>query len=89
MAVLHKTPWLLVFFVLLGGLIGGLLGETLRVISPEGILQDIFSRTYSIGIDPPFSLDLKLFATTIGFSLRINLFSLLGVLLGIYIYKQA
>lgn len=89
MAILHKTPWLLIFFICLGGLIGGILGEILRVISPEGILQDIFSRTYHIGIDPPFTLDLKLLAATIGFSLRINLFSLLGVLLGIYIYKQA
>ena len=89
MAFLNKTPWLLIFFILLGGLIGGLLGETLRVISPEGILQDIFSRTYSIGINPPLTLDLKLFAATIGFSFRMNLFSLLGILLGIYIYKQA
>ena len=70
-------------------LIGGLLGETLRVVSPEGMLQDIFSRTYSIGIEPPLTLDLKLFSTTLGFLVRINLFSLLGVLLGIYIYKQA
>ena len=89
MAILHKTPWTLIFFVVLGGLIGGLLGEILRVVSPEGVLQDIFSRAYSIGIDPPLTLDLKLFSTTIGFLIRINLFSLLGILLGVYIYKQA
>ena len=68
---------------------GGLLGELLTVVAPEGILQDIFSRTYIIGLDPPFTLDLRLFVTTFGLSLRINLFSLLGVLLGIYVYKQA
>lgn len=89
MAVLHKTPWMLIFFVILGGLLGGLLGEILRVVSPEGLLQDIFSRTYHLGLDPPVTIDLKLFATTLGFSFKINLFSLLGVLLGIYIYKQA
>ena len=67
----------------------GLLGETLTVVSPEGILQDIFSRTYSVGIDPPLTLDLKLFVTTFGFSFRLNLFSLLGIVLGFYVYKQA
>jgi hypothetical protein len=89
MAILHKTPWMLIFFIVLGGLIGGLLGEVLRVVSPEGILQDIFSRAYDVGLDPPMTLDLKLFSMTIGILFRINLFSLLGILLGIYIYKQA
>ena len=89
MAILTKTPWLLVFFILLGGLLGGLLGEILRVIAPQGPLQDIFSRIHEIGFSPPFTLDLKLFTITFGFLFRINLFSILGVLLGIYIYKQA
>jgi len=89
MAILHKTPWMLIFFILLGGLIGGLLGEILRVVSPVGILQDIFSRAYNIGINPPVTMDLQLFTATIGFVFRINLFSLLGILLGVYIYKQA
>jgi len=89
MAILTKTPWLLVFFILLGGLLGGLLGEILRVIAPQGPLQDIFSRIHEIGLSPPFTIDLKLFTITFGFLFRINLFSILGVLLGIYIYKQA
>ncbi len=89
MAVLTKTPWLLFFFILLGGLLGGLLGEILRVIAPQGPLQDIFSRIHEIGLAPPLTVDLKLFTITLGFILRINLFSILGILLGIYIYKQA
>jgi hypothetical protein len=89
MAIVPKAPWMLLFFILLGGLLGGILGEILRVISPEGPLQEIFSKTRIIGIDPPFTVDLKLFTTTIGFTIRMNLFSLLGILLGIYIYKQA
>jgi hypothetical protein len=89
MALLTKTPWLLIFFILLGGLLGGLLGEILRVIAPQGPLQDIFARVQNIGLNPPFTIDLKLFTITFGFMLRINLFSILGILLGIYIYKQA
>ncbi|HET6465386.1 MAG TPA: DUF4321 domain-containing protein [Nitrospiria bacterium] len=89
MAVLTKTPWLLIFFVLLGGLLGGLLGEILRAIAPTGPLQDIFAKIQDIGLNPPFTIDLKLFTITFGFTLRVNLFSILGILLGIYIYKQA
>src|SRR3989304_2477835 len=65
------------------------LGRIRPVISPLGILQYNFSTAYSIGIDPPLTLDLRLFTTTFGFSFRMNLFSLLGILLGIYIYKKA
>lgn len=89
MAVLTKTPWLLIFFILLGGLLGGLLGEILRAIAPQGPLQDIFAKIQDIGLNPPFTIDLRLFTITFGFTLRVNLFSILGVLLGIYIYKQA
>lgn len=89
MAVLTKTPWLLILFILLGGLFGGLLGEILRAIAPAGPLQDIFAKIQEIGLNPPFTIDLKLFTITFGFMLRINLFTILGVLLGIYIYKQA
>ena len=89
MAVLTKTPWLLIFFILLGGLLGGLLGEILRVIAPQGPLQDIFAKVHEIGLTTPFTIDLKLFSVTFGFMIRINLFSILGILLGIYIYKQA
>ena len=89
MALLEKTPWLLVFFILLGGLLGGLLGEILQAVAPPGPLQDIFAKTHVIGLAPPFSIDLKLFAITFGFTLSINLFGILGILLGIYIYKQA
>lgn len=89
MALVQKTPWLLIFFILIGALLGGLLGEILRVVSPHGPLQEVFSRVAEIGIFPPFTLDLSLFSITLGFQLRINLFSILGIILGLYIYKQA
>ena len=89
MAMLKRTPWMLIFFVLIGGLMGGVLGEILRLFSPEGLLKEIFLKGYNIGINPPLTIDLHLFTFTLGFTIMMNLFSLLGIIFGIYVYKQA
>jgi len=89
MAMLKRTPWMLIFFVMIGGLLGGVLGEILRLFSPEGLLKEMFLKGYSIGLSPPMTLDLRLFTLTLGFTIQMNLFSLLGIIFGIYMYKQA
>jgi hypothetical protein len=89
MAILRKTPWMFIFFIFTGGLLGGVLGEILRVFSSEGLIRDLFLAGFSSGVHPPFTLDLHLFTVTVGFTFRINLLTLLGVILGIYVYKQA
>ncbi len=89
MAVLRRAPWMFIFFVLTGGLLGGVLGEILRVLSPEGVIRDLFLTGFNPGISPPFTLDLQLFSITLGFTIRINLLTLLGIILGVYVYKQA
>ena len=80
---------MLIFFVMVGGLLGGVLGEILRLFSPEGLLKEMFLKGYSIGLNPPMTLDLRLFTLTLGFTIQMNLFSLLGIIFGIYVYKQA
>ncbi|MFY9271059.1 MAG: DUF4321 domain-containing protein [Candidatus Manganitrophaceae bacterium] len=89
MAILKRTPGMLIFFVLVGGLLGGVLGEVLLLFSPSGLLKDVFLKGYHVGITPPFTLDLRVITFTLGFTFRINLLTLLGIILGIYTYKQA
>ncbi len=88
MAMLRKTSWVLVGFVFGGALFGGVLAEALRAFSSDGALRNVFLKGYKIGVDPPFTLDLHLITTTIGFTLEMNLFVVLGMLLGVLIYKQ-
>ena len=64
------------------------MGELVAYLFPGGILERIFSRGISPGLNPPATLDLKIFSLTLGFTVRINLASLFGVLLGAYLYKQ-
>lgn len=77
-----------VVIIILGALIGAALGELIAYLFPGGILDRIFSRGISPGLDPPATLDLRIVSLTFGFIVRINLASLLGLLLGAYIYKQ-
>ncbi|MFQ5960494.1 MAG: DUF4321 domain-containing protein [Candidatus Methylomirabilales bacterium] len=64
------------------------MGELIAYLFPGGILERIFSQGISPGLNPPATLDLKIFSLTLGFTVRINLASLMGLILGAYLYKQ-
>lgn len=85
---MRKSPWLLLMFILFGGLLGGILGEILRVMAPAGTVQNIFATAFTPGLMPPLTIDLVLIKVAFGFSLKINLLSIIGIFLGIYLYKQ-
>ena len=85
---MKKSPWILLIFVLIGGLLGGVLGEILRVMAPHGTIQTIFATNYVLGITEPLTIDLILLKFTIGLGLKINLLSLIGMFLGVYLYKN-
>ena len=87
MALFKKNIWTLLILILIGALLGNVLGEILRAISPEGPVRNIFTEGFFIGITPPVTLDIRIITFTIGFSLRANLLTLLGSILGVYIYK--
>jgi hypothetical protein len=74
--------------IILGALIGTVIGEILGSLWPGGILERIFGRGITPGLHPPASLDLKIVTLTFGFTVRINLASLLGLLVGAYLYKR-
>jgi hypothetical protein len=85
---MRKSVGVLLIFILIGGVLGGIFGEILHVMAPNGAIQNIFSSYFSPGINPPLTVDLVLLKVTFGFSIKINLLSILGMLLGAYLYKQ-
>lgn len=84
----RKSPWILVTCVIVGGLLGGLLGETLSAVFRPGIIQNIFTQALNLGITPPFTIDLWLLKISLGFTLKMNLLTFIGMLLGVFVYKQ-
>ncbi len=85
---MKKSGWTLLGFIFIGGLLGGMLGEILTVFSPSEQIQAIFAKSVSPGIDPPLTVNLVLIKVTLGFLFKINLLTILGILLGIYLYKN-
>jgi hypothetical protein len=78
----------LLVIVILGALIGSVIGEVIAVLAPGGLLEKIFSRGVNPGISPPAVLDLKVLTLTFGLTVRINLASLLGIVLALLIYRK-
>jgi hypothetical protein len=86
--LMRKSAGILLVFILIGGMLGGIFGEILRVMAPSGTIQNIFASYFSPGINPPLTIDLVLLKLTFGFSIKVNLLSILGMFLGAYLYKQ-
>lgn len=85
---MKKSGWTLLGFILVGGLLGGMLGEILTVFSPPEPIHTIFAKSVSPGLDPPLTIDLVLLKITLGFLFKVNLLTILGIFLGMYLYKN-
>jgi hypothetical protein len=74
--------------VLLGGaLLGSALGELLGVLLPSGVVRDFFTKAVTPGLHPPVTIDLLVLTLTFGFTFKLNIIALLGVVLMAYLLK--
>lgn len=78
----------LLVILILGALIGSVIGEVIGALVPGGYVAAIFTQGISPGITPPAVLDLKVVTLTLGATLRINLASVLGIVLALLIYRR-
>ena len=79
-----RNIWILLIFILSGLVIGGLLGDIASHISGFGWL----SYGQSFGLKEPIILDLNIINITFGLMLKINIASIIGIVLAIFIYKK-
>lgn len=84
MATREKNIWILMVFLLSGLVIGGLLGE---LASKVDFLWWL-SYGESFGLSNPVTLDLNIIEITFGFMVRINVASIIGMLIAIFIYRK-
>lgn len=84
MAMREKNFWILLIFILSGLVVGGLLGEL------AGKIDFLWWLGYgqSFGLTSPLELDLSIIKITFALVLKINIASIIGIVLAIFIYKK-
>lgn len=84
MATREKNIWVLLVFILSGLVIGGLLGKLASGVSWLWWL----SYAQEFGLENPIVLDLSVVRLTFGLMFEINIASIIGMLLAVFIYKK-
>jgi len=84
MATREKNVWILVLFILSGLVIGGLLGELTKGVSYLSWL----SYGQEFGLTSPITLNLNIVQITFGLMVNINIASIIGVLIAVFVYRK-
>lgn len=84
MATKEKNIWVLLIFLLSGLVIGGLLGE----ISSKVDFLSWVAYGESFGLTQPLELDLSVLKITFGLTFKINIASVIGMGVALFIYKK-
>ena len=84
MATKEKNIWILLIFILSGLVIGGLLGELASRVDWLWWL----SYSQSFGLENPIVLDLSVVKITFALMFKINVASIIEIILSIFIYKK-
>lgn len=84
MAIRDKGIWILMIFILSGLVIGGLLGN----LASEVDFLWWLGYGESFGLESPVELDLNIIRLTFSVSFKINIASIIGLVLAIFIYKK-
>lgn len=84
MATREKNIWILLIFICSGLVIGGLLGDLAARID---WLQWL-SYGQKFGLDNPLVLDLNVLRITFGLVININIASIIGLVIALFIYRK-
>ena len=84
MATKEKNIWVLLIFILSGLVVGGLLGELASRVDWLWWL----SYSQRFGLQDPVTLDLSVIQITFALMFKINISSIIGMILAIFIYKK-
>lgn len=86
MVLRKKNPWIFVFIIIIGAIVGSALGHILGIILPEGAVKKVFLQSLSVGI-PEFHLNLAIISLTFALTLNINLVTIIGIILLAYLLR--
>ena len=83
MAVKSKNTWILIIFICAGLVIGGLIGK----LSAQVDWLSWLAFGQEFGLSQPLVLDLSVLKITFGFTININMASIIGMAIALFIYR--
>lgn len=84
MATRDKNIWVLILFIFAGIVVGGLLGELASGIDFLWWL----GYGESFGLSEPVVLDLSMISLSFGIQFKINIASIIGIAIALFIYRK-
>lgn len=84
MATRDKSFWIMLIFILSGLVIGGLLGDLAGNVN--GLWWLAFGQEF--GLESPLVLNLSILKITFAFMIKINIASIIGMAIGIFLYRK-
>jgi Domain of unknown function (DUF4321) len=75
--------WVLLVVVVAGATLGSVVADSLgqyTYLAPLG-------HSVAVGVNPPVTLDLRVITLTLGFVVRLNLATVLGIIAAIYVFR--
>lgn len=86
MPLRRKKPWIFIFIIILGAIVGSAFGQILGIILPEGAVKKVFLESLSVGI-PEFHLNLAIISLTFGLTLKVNLVAIIVIIFMAYLLR--
>lgn len=85
MSTKDKSIWILILFIFSGLVLGGLIGELTKNVS--GLWWLGYGQQF--GLENPLVLDLSIIKLTFALMFKLNVASIVGMIIAIFIYKKA
>lgn len=80
----RNPTWILVIIVISGAMLGSVLANAVGQFTYLSWL----GRSLTVGLAPPVVIDLHVLTLTLGFTVRLNLAVLLGILVAAYVFRM-
>lgn len=84
MSTRDKSIWILILFIFSGLVLGGLIGELTKNVN--GLWWLGYGQDF--GLEAPLVLDLSIITLTFALMFKINVASIIGMVIAIVIYKK-
>ncbi len=82
-----KNPIMLVIVIVVGALLGSFMGEFISIALPAGAIKNLFIKDLTAGLTPA-TFDLRIVQLTFGCLLKLNIMSLVGIILSAFIFGK-